>query len=100
MRLRVIYTKNPMESGDQATMTFYVGSGLDQDYRLEFETLGWPPYPTVGGPAAITYEPECSNVVENGKIIGSDIVINDLHDAPTFTITSRTMVQAYMVQYK
>lgn len=87
-----------METGDQAYMTFFVGAGLDQENRLDFEATGWPPYPTVGGAASLTYEPECSNVVEDGKIVGSDIVINDLHGAPTFVITSRTLVEAYQLK--
>lgn len=97
LRLRVIYTKNPMDTGDQAFMTFYVGAGLDQENRLDFESTGWPPSPTVGGPASLTYEPQCTNVTENGRIVGSDIVINDLHDAPTFCVKSRTMVEVYQV---
>lgn len=101
LRLRVIYTKNPMESGDQAFMTFYVGAGLDQENRLDFESTGWPPSPSVGGPASLTYEPQCTNVYDGSgssrRIVGSDIVINDLHDAPSFVVTSRTMVEVYQV---
>ena len=101
LRLRVIYTKNPMDTGDQAFMTFYVGAGLDQENRLDFESTGWPPSPTVGGPASLTYEPECANVYDGSgssrRIVGSDIVINDLHGATTFVVTSRTMVEVYQV---